>query len=219
MSSSDLRGLNKKAQHTALKVVVVAILILILVGVLIYLNVGTGMKAGVGCVAPGVGKGKCVAEQGECIGIINPIAKGCKPPNPHCCIGEVAEGEGVEGPGGEPVTGEESGLKGSVEFYCKCKIEDGYLVADESFQKMSAQSFKAKTGVEYVMQARGTEDIKYCKMNVQDQGKAAGGTCDSGSGPSLRFTFSQGDFKINLYGYDKKDGTKVSSSAVDVTAE
>lgn len=216
MGSGRLIGLKTKAEASMpLTIVVVAILIIAVVFVLIFLNVGKAAQAGkIGCVSPGVGKGFCVEKEELCNGVVNPVATGCPKMKPFCCIGEAADAGTVQtGTTTQPT------LKGSVMLYCKCKLEDVYMVSGDKYNRIDAANLKIKKGESVLVQARGTDDVKWCKIKVAGQGKS--GTCSKDSGPSLTVKFDkEGDFKIELDGYNMKGDTKtLSSSAANLKVE
>lgn len=233
--SSDIFNKQKKAISFLLEVIIGGVLILALIFIIIYVSAPSIAKAAkTTCFSIGdIAKGSCIEKEEDCLGTTNKYAK-CPEKTPFCCLGEVKSkaGETPATGGQAPLTPvsttkpETPQVKGVMEFYCKCKIDKDLMIITDTFSKLEIKDikkdnvdFKATAGIKYELQARGTEEIKYCRISIAGQNKQVGGDCSKDKGPSLSFTFPKtGDFDINLNGYDKQGGAQIASAVVDIKA-
>lgn len=221
--SSVNKIIKGKAGVEALTAIITVVLVLIVVFVFIYLNVNkAGAASKFACkVGLGVAEGYCISDKEKCDGITNPLGSGCPKEKPICCVGKAPK---------DTSGGDAAKPSGTVEFHCKCKLEDEYLVptTDDVFNKIEFPDtkaggidFKVKKDTQLEMQIRGTDAVKYCsiKTNLKVP-QSAKGDCDAQKPISLDVKFDQtGDFDITLDGYDKQGGNLIASATGDVTVE
>lgn len=234
---------NKRSASLPLTLLVVAMIVLA-TGIIWLLVTTPTIKKASKFECTGLGyTGQCV-ETGKCTGSVFSVAT-CPKDKPQCCVTSkppVIGDEGIdtskktEG-GAETKAGENEAakIKGSMKFYCKCNAENGYLVGPgwissfvglASFKdvgisdaKKGNVDFKAKKDIGVDIQARGTDDIKYCKISLSNVGSSEG-ACDKDKGPTLKIKLTNpGDYDIVLEGYDKQSGTNPVSVVVDIKVE
>jgi len=252
VNSFKYKGIkNKKGMDKLMEVILVSVALLGMIFIIWIITRSDVNKAAgiVPCFSP--------TEEAHCLGTVDDCTKsggnlfkvGTCPTkdNPVCCIG--GSGKPSSSPAvattspdqAAPTTAttpsEAPQLKGTMQFFCKCKIENGYLVGPNwlssivsfalSFNKMDMADikkgntdFKSKKDAEYEIQARGTDDVKYCRISVVGQNYDAEGACSKDNGPSVKVKFAkEGDYDVNLFGYDKKGGTRAASAVVDIKIE
>jgi len=168
-------------------------------------------------------QGYCVAKDIDCSGTVNIFATGCPKETPVCCLGEQpAEGTSA-GTGATTTT-----KKGDVELWIKGKLDpNAVYVPDTKFVKIEIKDVKAgntdakaKRGVEFEIQARGRQDVKFCYIEIVGKKKSNSGTCNATDGPGLKYAFPDAsDYDVNITGYDKKSGEKITDAVADIKVE
>lgn len=220
---------SKKGDGIGPMEVIIGIVILAAIAyVLIHTNVisvgGSKMRCNVNL---GIAEGDCITNDETCVGVAYPLGKGCPEDKPICCVkktGATATGSKTpaKSDAAQPSTGE-TALKGSVKFYCKCKIDNGYLVASDTYAAFDAsQALKVKKGAELEMQARGTEDITFCRLAVGEgeAEKVTEGACNKDSGPEIKFKFgTEAPVNIHMTGFQKEKGSEINKLLLNIKVE
>lgn len=224
MSSVNRIAKGKAGTVDVLHIIIGAVLILAVVFVLIYLNVSkTGAASKFTCkVGLGVAEGYCISDKEKCDGITNPLGSGCPKEKPVCCVGQAPK-DASGGDAAKPA--------GTVEFYCKCELKGEYLepTTTGTFNKIEfpdtragGVDFKIKKDTQLEMQIRGTDAVKFCRIEIasKDKKSSAEETCSKDGGPTRIFKFENADeFDIILEGYDKQNGNLIASAIGDVSVE
>lgn len=213
MSSKKSAVKNRKALTTIGWMGIILIVLIIIF--FAYKTAQAFSKSGIPCQGNfGLNKVYCVENRENCNGKVIDNLK-CSDDKPFCCessdtIGGDESGTTKSSGGGET----EVSLSGKAEFYCKCRLEDDVLVPADTFTKFDAgKAYNAKKGTTYVVQARGTGNVEYCKITA---GKSSSGkNCNGTAGPSADVTSDTAEgVNIALEGRDKNGGTLINSASL-----